>query len=207
MEFPEAAYAEMERIGKRGLIRTPSPLAEKFFARDVHRWMVSNERIEGEDTIVHRQKAQAIWDEELTNTTWALPGFWHFFGRNIDKMETTYRWEGHVHYHIERLENAPWDGEPLSRDITEPSNDRFDRMRLRQLFTQCIGEFYRYYWLGRPRTVDWEKILACPVCKGDVKVSTASEAITCQECGRVYPMRGGVPVMLADEARVPDAKE
>jgi uncharacterized protein YbaR (Trm112 family)/SAM-dependent methyltransferase len=196
---PEDAYAQMERIGKRGLIRTPSPLAEKFFARDVHRWMVSNEKVAGVETIVHRQKAHAIWDEELTSTTWALPGFWHFFGRNIEKMETTYRWEGNVRYLIERLENPPWDGEPSKRDVEAPTESKLDRMRLRQIFTQYIGAFYRYYYLGRPRTIDWEKILCCPVCKADVKV--ASTDITCQGCGHVYPMRNGVPVMLADEAK------
>jgi uncharacterized protein YbaR (Trm112 family)/SAM-dependent methyltransferase len=200
LEFPEDAYAQMERIGKRGLIRTPSPLAEKLFARDVHRWMVSTERIEGEDTIVHRQKPEAIWDEELTNTTWALPGFWHFFGRNIEKMETTYRWESRVRYRIERLENAPWNGEPSTRDIKAPTESKLDRMRLRQQFTQYLGALYRYYYLGRPRTVDWGKILACPVCKADVSV--ADTAITCQDCGRIYPMRNGVPVMLADEAKL-----
>jgi uncharacterized protein YbaR (Trm112 family) len=203
LEFPEEAYAQMEHIGKRGLIRTPSPLAEKFFARDVHRWMVSTERVEGEDTIVHRQKSEAIWDEELTNTTWALPGFWHFFGRNIDNMETTYRWENRIRYCVERLDDAPWNGEPATRDYTEPGNNTFDRMRLRQLFTQYIGAFYRYVYLGRPRTVDWEKILACPVCKSDVRVATSS--ITCQDCGRVYPLRNGVPVMLADEAKLPES--
>jgi uncharacterized protein YbaR (Trm112 family)/SAM-dependent methyltransferase len=194
---PEDAYAEMERIGKRGLIRTPSPLAEKLFARDVHRWMVSNEQIAGVETIVHRQKAHAIWDEDLTSTTWSLSGFWHFFGRNIEKMETTYHWEGQVHYQIERLENAPWDGEPASHDIEIPES-KLDRTNLRQVFTQHIGAFYRYYYLGRPRTIDWEKILCCPVCKADVKVTNTD--ITCQGCGRVYPMRDGVPVMLAEES-------
>ncbi|MDD5070616.1 MAG: Trm112 family protein [Candidatus Omnitrophica bacterium] len=42
------------------------------------------------------------------------------------------------------------------------------------------------------------KILACPVCKTDV--SQEGEKIVCSCCGRSFPIRNGIPVMLADEA-------
>ena len=41
-------------------------------------------------------------------------------------------------------------------------------------------------------------ILACPACKGDVKLM--DNKIVCQECGNKYPVRQGIPVMLIDEA-------
>jgi len=43
------------------------------------------------------------------------------------------------------------------------------------------------------------EILACPVCKADVK--EVEGKIVCQECGRKYPIRDGIPVMLVDEAK------
>jgi uncharacterized protein YbaR (Trm112 family) len=42
------------------------------------------------------------------------------------------------------------------------------------------------------------KILACPVCRKDVRQE--GDKIVCTGCGRKYPVRDGVPVMLADEA-------
>lgn len=56
-------------------------------------------------------------------------------------------------------------------------------------------------------------ILACPACKSDVKLE--NDKIVCTSCGRRYPIRDGIPVMLIDEAetppsagqRSPDAKE
>ncbi|HTZ11806.1 MAG TPA: Trm112 family protein [Candidatus Margulisiibacteriota bacterium] len=42
------------------------------------------------------------------------------------------------------------------------------------------------------------EILACPACKGDVKLD--KEKIVCQKCGKKYPIRDGIPVMLIDEA-------
>jgi uncharacterized protein YbaR (Trm112 family) len=41
------------------------------------------------------------------------------------------------------------------------------------------------------------EILACPDCRGGV--AEVDDGIECQECGRVYPVRG-VPVMLVEES-------
>ncbi len=41
-------------------------------------------------------------------------------------------------------------------------------------------------------------ILACPACKADVKL--VEDKIICQKCGKKYPVKDGVPVMLVDEA-------
>ena len=42
------------------------------------------------------------------------------------------------------------------------------------------------------------EILACPVCKGDVK--EINDKIVCLECKRQYPIREGIPIMLENEA-------
>lgn len=41
-------------------------------------------------------------------------------------------------------------------------------------------------------------ILACPACKGDVTLK--DDRIVCLSCGKKYPVRDGIPVMLIDEA-------
>lgn len=41
-------------------------------------------------------------------------------------------------------------------------------------------------------------ILACPACQGDVELK--EEKIVCVKCGRKYPVKDGIPVMLVDEA-------
>ena len=42
------------------------------------------------------------------------------------------------------------------------------------------------------------EILACPACKTPVK--EAGEWLVCAACGRRYPVRDGIPVMLIEEA-------
>ena len=48
-------------------------------------------------------------------------------------------------------------------------------------------------------------ILACPVCKAEVKL--VENKIVCQKCGRKYPIRDGIPIMLEEAAERKEDKE
>ena len=45
------------------------------------------------------------------------------------------------------------------------------------------------------------EILACPLCKA--AVVQQRDRLVCTECGRRYPVREGIPVMLLEEAEPP----
>jgi uncharacterized protein YbaR (Trm112 family) len=45
------------------------------------------------------------------------------------------------------------------------------------------------------------EILACPLDKQPVELS--GESLVCTACGRRYPIRDGIPVMLVEEAELP----
>ncbi|MDQ7850619.1 MAG: Trm112 family protein [Armatimonadota bacterium] len=45
------------------------------------------------------------------------------------------------------------------------------------------------------------RILACPVDKAPVELH--GDRIVCTHCGRRYPIRDGIPVMLVEEAELP----
>ena len=53
-------------------------------------------------------------------------------------------------------------------------------------------------------TIDAEllKILACPVCKESIRLTEGEDGLRCDRCGRVYPIRDEIPVMLVDEATI-----
>jgi uncharacterized protein YbaR (Trm112 family) len=44
------------------------------------------------------------------------------------------------------------------------------------------------------------EILACPKCKGDVKITEKADGFICEKCKLFYPIKDNIPVMLIDEA-------
>ena len=56
---------------------------------------------------------------------------------------------------------------------------------------------------------DWLlDILACPKCHAPLRADEAAEELACtnpEDCGLIYPVRDGIPVLLIDEARGPVA--
>ncbi|WP_299729041.1 Trm112 family protein [uncultured Endozoicomonas sp.] len=51
------------------------------------------------------------------------------------------------------------------------------------------------------------EILACPLCKGQVRMDKERQELVCRPCGVAYPVRDGIPVMLEGEARTLSAEE
>jgi len=43
-------------------------------------------------------------------------------------------------------------------------------------------------------------ILVCPVDKADLTQDVEASRLVCTSCGRRYPVRDGIPVMLVEEA-------
>jgi len=46
------------------------------------------------------------------------------------------------------------------------------------------------------------EILVCPMCKTPVKPTSDQQGLKCSTCRRVYPVRGDIPIMLVEEARI-----
>ena len=46
------------------------------------------------------------------------------------------------------------------------------------------------------------ELLVCPACPGKPRPVEES-GLECRSCGRIYPIRDGIPVMLVDEASPP----
>lgn len=56
-----------------------------------------------------------------------------------------------------------------------------------------------------PQNKELLEILACPKCKGDIKLTEKpmnqkEDGLICENCRLLYLIRDGIPVMLIDEA-------
>jgi len=47
---------------------------------------------------------------------------------------------------------------------------------------------------------DLLEILACPKCKGDIRINEKGDGLICDACKLLYPIKDDIPVMLIDEA-------
>ena len=45
------------------------------------------------------------------------------------------------------------------------------------------------------------EILACPKCKGKVRLNPAEDGLICDRCCLLYEIRDEIPIMLIDEAK------
>ncbi|HEU5424859.1 MAG TPA: Trm112 family protein [Nitrolancea sp.] len=55
---------------------------------------------------------------------------------------------------------------------------------------------------AKPISEELLAILACPVCKTPVRLE--GEKLVCDNCGRRYRIEDGIPIMLIDEAEMPE---
>ncbi|RJQ66793.1 MAG: Trm112 family protein [Desulfobacteraceae bacterium] len=45
------------------------------------------------------------------------------------------------------------------------------------------------------------EILACPKCKGELRLTPEQDGLVCDRCRLLYEIRDDIPIMLIDEAR------
>ena len=43
-------------------------------------------------------------------------------------------------------------------------------------------------------------ILACPKCKGELRLTENKDGLICAACKLMYPIKDDIPIMLIDEA-------
>jgi uncharacterized protein YbaR (Trm112 family) len=43
-------------------------------------------------------------------------------------------------------------------------------------------------------------ILACPKCKGDIRLNESGDGLVCDSCKLLYQIKDDIPIMLIDEA-------
>jgi uncharacterized protein YbaR (Trm112 family) len=45
------------------------------------------------------------------------------------------------------------------------------------------------------------EILACPQCKGDIRLNEKGDGLICEKCRLLYEIKDDIPIMLIDEAK------
>jgi uncharacterized protein YbaR (Trm112 family) len=52
-----------------------------------------------------------------------------------------------------------------------------------------------------PIPEDLFNILACPVCRANMRYTKDRKQLVCVKCGKKYPIKQGVPILLPQKAK------
>ena len=44
-------------------------------------------------------------------------------------------------------------------------------------------------------------ILACPQCKGDIRLNSNEDGLVCDQCRLIFEIKDDIPIMLVDQAK------
>lgn len=45
------------------------------------------------------------------------------------------------------------------------------------------------------------EILACPQCKGEIRLNSTEDGLICDQCRLLYEIKDDIPIMLVDQAK------
>ena len=51
------------------------------------------------------------------------------------------------------------------------------------------------------------ELIVCPACRSELRELPSDGGLACSGCGRVYPVREGIPILLIGEAKGPEKTE
>jgi uncharacterized protein YbaR (Trm112 family)/SAM-dependent methyltransferase len=209
MDDPAQFIREITRVGKRGWIQSPSEIAEKLFHWSFHRWYVN--QIDGR-LILHPNTGKETFGDLFDYLYANNPRFARFSRSMPALFYVDCEWQGSIDFEIR--DDSPLDlRDPATlRRLTRPQENwrgalkgdvlSFVHDRTPRPLVNAAKRLSRRRH-GAQRTFDLDALLACPSCGGDVR--HIADEYTCASCGRVYPVRRGLPHLLLEEARLPES--
>lgn len=207
MDDPARFIREITRVGKRGHIQSPSEIAEKLFHWPFHRWYVN--LVDGR-LVLHPLRGDDRFGDLFDYLYAHNPRFARFSRSMPALFYVDYAWQGAIDFEVR--DDSPLDlHDPATlRRLVRPQEDwraglrgnvsSFVRDRVPRSLLEVAKRAARRK-RGASRRFDLYALLACPACSGDV--TRAADELTCASCGRVYPIRAGLPHLLVEEARRP----
>jgi len=201
LENPNKFINELMRVSKRGYIETPSELSERITSWTYHKWLVNKM----EDKLYLKRKSE--------NTYLGLGRLTHYLWKNSqeyrklyftypDLFLIRYEWQNKIDYEILPPSNEFFlnfnDEETLERIVSIDKRNKWKGYipRFMWIPLKTVLSKLGYRWR---RKINVEDYIACPVCKG--KLDLMSKGYVCRRCGVSYPVKDGIPILLAEEAQ------
>jgi SAM-dependent methyltransferase len=200
---PERAVAELQRVGRRGYIETPSAAWERVTGFDFHSWMVSKVG----DRLVFVEKQHPIEDPPLAEWFDGFQSGLHirryaWLQRRRAGVYTSMVWNNEIDIEVHRT-NAPreegFQAASLATDETDGGSEGPDPpVRIRKGPTaRALDRYGRYIRRHSDIAPDaLAPLLRCPSCHGELQRESGN-AYRCLPCGSHFPDHGeAFPVLI-----------
>jgi uncharacterized protein YbaR (Trm112 family) len=76
-----------------------------------------------------------------------------------------------------------------------------EKISQRGHFRECGNPALKLKGKNMAISKDLLEILACPKCKGDLRLTPTEDGLICDACRLLYEIRDEIPIMLIDEAK------
>jgi Methyltransferase domain/Trm112p-like protein len=169
---PVLFAGELSRVGLAGFVQVPSREAELTFGWPFHPWLIDRR----DNTLVFHPRGNLeapvgeLFHRAFADST--LFSVW--FGAHRDMWHHTLHWSESIPVEVKGASDAP---RTATLDV-EHTLEVIPRMGARGPEGSLL------------------EVLRCPRDRGPLE--SGDSRLTCSDCGRSYPVAGGVPVLLAE---------
>ncbi len=192
---PTRFLNELQRVAKAGYIEVPDAFMERVNPYRDHRLEITVRN----GRLLIRKKASCKVDSELVELyeEHIKPILTQETMRNHPfEFHVRYYWEGSINYEVLNPEvDANW-------SVLASERSEVTSLGIRQCVGQVVLKWIRYAFSQRRRNANFDltSVLACPHCNS-VELAIIDDKINCDNCGRSYFVRNGIPVMRPSNVR------
>ncbi|MFC1714342.1 methyltransferase domain-containing protein [Candidatus Poribacteria bacterium] len=200
-EEPALFLSELMRVGHRGYMETPTEIGEKLYGWPYHQWFIN---LDSTGKLILRRKSEEGVFGQLFHYLFSTdPTYARFHAQNHHLFLIQYEWSEKIDYEIVESDSVLMDlntwesveklvGEQTRTGIAATVKNLVPggvRQRMKSAIVKSKGKH-------KKTLQDIKSMIVCPVCKGQVEWH--DDSISCQSCDGTYPIKDGVPFMLAE---------
>ena len=197
MEDPSGFAKELERVGKRGYIETPSIISEEIYGWPFHKWKVSRD----ETKILMESKEREIVNPLLHpvfHKKHVEDGhYYRFYESNLDLFLMCFEWDDKIPLQVNRKEHE------IFFSASERDTDYVSVLKNRPLLS-AKQKFFHGTLKALRKVLHGDRkfklldLVACPNCKGQ-ELDVIGEGLLCPVCKTKYDIVDGIPILLPKE--------
>jgi uncharacterized protein YbaR (Trm112 family) len=194
---PEQFIAELQRVAKAGYIEVPDAFFERINPLLDHHLEITQR----DGRLLIRKKPAHVVDHDLVELYESRAKEYvtrELFVGHPFAFHVRYYWLGKIDFVVVNPEiDASWYAEETQVPTSAASHGASVRHRVQSIVLNLLQTIGR----GRRRRIDLQGLLRCPACMNE-ELITEPNRIRCSTCNRIYPVRGGVPVMQESAASI-----